>query len=249
MGKLPSLQFYPGDWLRDSVAGCSLAAQGLWLRMMFLMHDSPRYGYLCNSDGSPIPPGSVALRCGCTLEQYETLLHELDSVDVPSRTTEGTIFSRRMVRDAAKRAMDADRQAKHRDAGLQTPDAGQNRPDKFTFPQESRLSHASVTRLSHRSSSSSSSSNLKKERTPTKTAGDASLSDLEARRRTQERSRRLRQEATVASELHVGQGPRPGPLIRAVAREKEMAQPMTPKQVESRLELLRRQAEQIRRGA
>ena len=40
MAKLPYIQLYPGDWLRDSVAGCSLAAQGLWLRMMFVMHDS-----------------------------------------------------------------------------------------------------------------------------------------------------------------------------------------------------------------
>jgi hypothetical protein len=40
MSKRPSFQFYPGDWLRDSVAGCSLAAQGLWLRVMILAHDT-----------------------------------------------------------------------------------------------------------------------------------------------------------------------------------------------------------------
>ena len=248
VGKLPSLQFYPGDWLRDSVAGCSLAAQGLWLRMMFLMHDSARYGYLCNSDGSPIPPGSVALRCGCTLEQYEALLHELDSVDVPSRTTEGVIFSRRMVRDAAKRAADADRQAKHRDAGLQTPDAGHIRPDNSTFPQENIFSHASVTRLSHRSSSSSSNLTTKKERTPTKTVGGHSPPDIEARRKTQQRSQRLRQESATAAEARVGQGPRPGPLLRALAKEHSIPT-MTEAQFEARRALLKSQAEQITRSA
>lgn len=99
---LPFIQFYPADWCEDPVAGCSLAAQGLWLRMMFLMHSSERYGYLCQN-GSPIPPGSVAQRCGCTPEQYESLRAELSTAGVPSQSEEGIIFSRRMVRDALRR--------------------------------------------------------------------------------------------------------------------------------------------------
>ncbi len=102
MGKLPAFQFYPGDWVRDSISGCTLAAQGLWLRMILLMHDSDRYGYL-SVNGSPIPPESIARRCGCTLEQYESLLAELETNGAPSRTPEGIIFSRRMVRDAQER--------------------------------------------------------------------------------------------------------------------------------------------------
>lgn len=101
--KLPAIMFYPGDWLQDDVSGCSLAAQGLWLRMMFLMHNSDRYGYL-SLNGSPIPPESVARRCGCdTLAQYETLLDELIKARVPEVTKEGIILSRRMVRDDKKR--------------------------------------------------------------------------------------------------------------------------------------------------
>ena len=102
--KLPSFPFYPGDWLRDHVSGCSLAAQGLWLRIMMVMHDSERYGYL-STNGSPIPSETLARRInGCdSLEQYETLLRELDSVGVPSRTDKGIIYSRRMVRDQKAR--------------------------------------------------------------------------------------------------------------------------------------------------
>lgn len=111
--KLPAIQLYPGDWLRDAIAGCSLAAQGLWLRMMFLGHDSERYGYLC-VNGAPIPPESIARRCGCTLEQYTTLIAELTAAGIPSCTPEGVIFSRRMVNDAKKRTGNATRQRRFR---------------------------------------------------------------------------------------------------------------------------------------
>lgn len=113
MGKLPAILLYDGDWLKDAVSGCSLAAQGLWLRMMFIGHNSERYGYLA-VNGLPIPPESIARRCGCTLEQYLTLLAELDAAKVPSRTPDGIIFSRRMVRDAADRVAAAQRQERCR---------------------------------------------------------------------------------------------------------------------------------------
>lgn len=125
MGKLPAILLYDGDWLKDSISGCSLSAQGLWLRMMFLGHNSERYGYLCQN-GTAIPSESIARRCGCTPEQYATLLAELDAAGVPSRTPEGIIFSRRMVRDAQER------------------EAARKRKQK----ERSRDSHADVTPLS-----------------------------------------------------------------------------------------------------
>ena len=97
--KLPAIHLYIGDWLRDHIADCSLAAQGLWLRIMFIMHDSERYGYLCR-DSLSIPLESIARRCGCTPDQFNTLFAELTSAGVPSKTPEGIIYSRRMVRDA-----------------------------------------------------------------------------------------------------------------------------------------------------
>src|SRR4051794_32554080 len=104
--KLPYIQYYPGDYLRDAVSGCSLAAQGLWLRMMIVAHDSTRYGFL-ESNGSPMQPETIARRCGCDLAQYETLLSELVAADVPSKTDDGIIFSRRMARDANLRLVRA----------------------------------------------------------------------------------------------------------------------------------------------
>ncbi len=104
--KLPRIELYPGDWLRDSVSGCSLAAQGLWLRMMFLAHDSTRYGYL-ELNGVPMQPEFIARRCGADTAQYTTLLSELVVAGVPSVTEDGILYSRRMARDANLRAVRA----------------------------------------------------------------------------------------------------------------------------------------------
>lgn len=101
--KLPCIHFYPGDWLRDQVSGCSLAAQGLWLRMMMLAHDTDRYGYL-SMNGVALRPEHIAARCGIPLDLYTTLLAELDSVGVPRRTPDGVIYSKRMAEDARLRA-------------------------------------------------------------------------------------------------------------------------------------------------
>jgi hypothetical protein len=152
--KRPSFQFYPGDWLRDPVSGCSLAAQGLWLRMMIVAHDSECYGHL-SQNGTPMPPDSIARRCGCeSVEQYSSLISELREAGVPSRTPEGIIFSRRMVRDEALRDIRASggseslkksrvQQPKNntskdtakdgrkdiaKDGGKDTPDQSQNEP-------------------------------------------------------------------------------------------------------------------------
>lgn len=99
MPKQPYFPFYPGDWLRDPVSGCSVAAQGLWLRILMVMHDSERKGYLC-TNGLPTPSEQVARRCGLSQEQYESLFAELEQAGVPRRTNDGVVFNRRMVEDA-----------------------------------------------------------------------------------------------------------------------------------------------------
>ena len=47
MGKRPSFQFYPGDWLRSTdLRSCSVLARGLWIDMICLMHEGSEYGFL-----------------------------------------------------------------------------------------------------------------------------------------------------------------------------------------------------------
>ena len=127
--KLPHIQLYPGDWLKDQVAGCSLGAQGLWLRLIFIMHDSEPRGFLCipkddllcdathkdamenlpcdidatHKDARydamrPLPEGHIARRVGLQLDEYRKLMQELWDAGVPSKTENGVIFCRRMMR-------------------------------------------------------------------------------------------------------------------------------------------------------
>jgi len=118
---LPWIKFFPSDWLADSVASCSLAAQALWLRMLFVAHDSHRYGYI-ELDRKPIPDELLFRRCGCaSVDEYRNLLAELFAAGVPSRTPEGVIYSRRMARDQQERDSAAERQRKHRSHASVTP--------------------------------------------------------------------------------------------------------------------------------
>lgn len=103
MGKLPSIHLYPGDWLRDSVSGCSLAAQGLWLRMMFVAHDAPNYGEIF-ARGLLAAESQIARRCGCSVEDFSVLFEELIQAGVPAFRGD-IVYSRRMVRDASLRAV------------------------------------------------------------------------------------------------------------------------------------------------
>jgi hypothetical protein len=69
------------------------------------MHDSPEYGYL-RINGKPLPPDLLWRRTGCdSLEQFEQLIAELEAAGVPSRMADGTIYSRRMVRDEKRRKL------------------------------------------------------------------------------------------------------------------------------------------------
>lgn len=103
--KLPYIDLYIGDWLKDPVSGCSVAAQGLWLRLMFVMQESPNRGYLCQPDNfaTPLLDVCLARRCGCDTKEYASLMAELFEAGVPSKTETGVIYSRRMVRDEALR--------------------------------------------------------------------------------------------------------------------------------------------------
>ncbi len=157
MAKLPAFQFYPGDWLRDNVSGCSLAAQGLWLRMMLLMHDSERYGYL-SINGLPIPQDHIFRRCGCdSLEQYMTLFAELDNAGVPSRTDTGVIYSRRMVRDERKRHL--------------CSEAGKKGGGNPTFKGVAKGDDKQETKASSSTSASLSTSKLKNKKDPPENGG------------------------------------------------------------------------------
>jgi hypothetical protein len=103
--KLPSFQFYPGDWMKDpGLRSVSLEARGLWIDMLCLLFESVRRGYLQHATSKPVTPEQLARMTGGSAEQVSRLLRELEDSGVFSRTEHGTIYSRRMIRDERKRA-------------------------------------------------------------------------------------------------------------------------------------------------
>lgn len=104
MTKNPFLKFYPSDWRSDpALKLCSLSARGLWVEMLCIMHEAEPYGHL-KVRGVPLDASALAALTGAAEESVRACLHELEDRGVLSRNREGVVFSRRMIRDAEKRA-------------------------------------------------------------------------------------------------------------------------------------------------
>lgn len=105
MSKLPSMQFYPGDWMKDpALRAVSISARGLWIDMLCLMWESARRGYLVHATGHAVTPEQLARMTGCHADDVASMLSELENCGVVSRTGDGILYSRRMDRDERKRA-------------------------------------------------------------------------------------------------------------------------------------------------
>lgn len=98
----PWFKFFPTDWRADpALKMCSLAARGLWIEMLGIMHDAAQYGHLLVANRPP-SDADLAMLIGSAPEQVSELIGELESRAVFSRTRKGVIYSRKMVRDAKK---------------------------------------------------------------------------------------------------------------------------------------------------
>lgn len=114
----PFLKFYVKDYAGDSkLKRCSLGAQGLWVRIMCEMHDSPIYGKLIFDQmiGKPIKkPVSfedqsiieywstceqLSLDCVVTMSTFTPLMKELIENQVAKIDPHGNLYSYRMVKD------------------------------------------------------------------------------------------------------------------------------------------------------
>ena len=97
--KRPSFQFYPSDWLRDTaLRSCSIGARGMWIDMICYMHEGTPYGHLKVGD-KVILPINLANMVGATLQDVEGWIEELRQSSVFETLDDGTIFSKRMIRD------------------------------------------------------------------------------------------------------------------------------------------------------
>jgi hypothetical protein len=93
-------KFYWSDWESDpSLRLCSLAAQGLWMRMLCVAASHDPIGFVCIS-GRPLEVTDLARLTGGTETEADALLQELGRNGVFSRDRTGRIYCRRMLRDA-----------------------------------------------------------------------------------------------------------------------------------------------------
>lgn len=122
---VPGYTSYPGDYAIEIISTCSLAAQGLWKRLEDLMHTSDRYGYLSHL-GRPMPDALACRRIGCTLEEYNTLIAEMDEAGWLEREKKSLIiYSEALVSQEEKRTGNRDRKRKSRKGEI----TGQERID------------------------------------------------------------------------------------------------------------------------
>ena len=131
--KRPAFLFYPKDW-RDEQALrlCSMAARGLWIDLMCLMHASDKYGHL-EVAGKPMTVDQVARLVGEQPKDVRRWMDELTGNGVCSTTADGVIYSRRMVRDEATR----ERRAAGGDAGAEHGQRGAEHGSKGGRPRKS----------------------------------------------------------------------------------------------------------------
>lgn len=105
--KRPSFQFYPADWLRDTaLRSCSTGARGLWIDMICYMHEGNPYGHLKVGE-KVILPDNLARMVGENLEVVQGWLAELKIAGVYDIADDGSICSRRMIRDEKLREIRA----------------------------------------------------------------------------------------------------------------------------------------------
>jgi hypothetical protein len=94
------IKFDLDEWASDpELQACGLAAQGLWVLLMRVAHRGEPYGYL-RSQGRPIPESMICRLVSRSPEEVNPLLSELEKHHVFSRDEDGSIYCRRMVRDA-----------------------------------------------------------------------------------------------------------------------------------------------------
>ena len=91
-------------WWRDhqgdaALRACSLAARGYWMELLCIAHEAEQVGYVLLNGKRPTGR-QIAIIAGCSEREARKLEAELEEAGVFSRLPDGTIYSRRMVKDA-----------------------------------------------------------------------------------------------------------------------------------------------------
>ena len=135
MAKNPSSIWYWNDWLVDPcVRGCSMAAQGMWMQMLGIAAAAD--GYVRVGD-KPCSMSDLATITGQDKRSVSRWVRELEKRGVFSRDEDGTIFCRRMRREAEARAAkraNGGAQVRKKSARSAHPSEGAKQPELFDNP-------------------------------------------------------------------------------------------------------------------
>jgi hypothetical protein len=128
MAKNPSSVWYWNDWALDpAVRLCSMAARGMWMEMLAIAAAATPYGHVQVGD-KPCSPDDLAQLTGQRKQDVSRWVRELETNGVFSRTEDGTIFCRRMVRETEQR------QNKRKKAKVVRPASNGKQPDLLDNP-------------------------------------------------------------------------------------------------------------------
>jgi hypothetical protein len=101
---LPAFQFYPGDWRKDpAIQMLDYFDRGVWFELLCFMHEAEERGKL-KVNGRWLDDEKIARMLGIGSREWKQTRSNLEAAGVPGvdGKTKG-IFSKRMVRDEAKR--------------------------------------------------------------------------------------------------------------------------------------------------
>jgi uncharacterized protein YdaU (DUF1376 family) len=134
--KLPFMQFYPGDYIRDTRA-LSAEAKGVWMDALCFMWDAKERGVLRNTmDG-------FARMFGVTVDAFDAVLMQFDVNTICDVTRESsgvvTLMSRRMTKEEGTRSGNRWRKVKQREEERKRAE------EERKAAEESRGCHAVVT--------------------------------------------------------------------------------------------------------
>lgn len=104
MARNPWMKFYPSDWRGStSLKLVSMAARGLWIEMICIMHEADPYGHLMHKDRK-LGAKELAALVGALPADVEMWLEELVDCGVVEVKRNGVFYSRRMEIDEIKRS-------------------------------------------------------------------------------------------------------------------------------------------------
>lgn len=98
----PYIKFFTSDWRGDvRLRSVSLAARGLWKEMLCIMAEAKPYGHLIAAGirYSEANLEALSLQVGASKRDVSAAFSELKRAEVFGVLADGTIYSRRMVRD------------------------------------------------------------------------------------------------------------------------------------------------------